>query len=394
MTPPTFQERRQGLKLQAASPPPLLCLGAISGTSMDAVDVAALRTDGATVHERLGAAEYPLSARLRAALEPVAADPAQGRRPQPALAALVADEFAAAIEDFRAARPGLGAPDLVGCHGQTVLHAPAEGLSVQLCDWQRLADRLGAPVAGDFRAADLAAGGQGAPLAPLYHMMIAAERAAPADYPLAVLNIGGVANLTYIPAPAAPERLLAFDTGPGNALLDDCARALLGAPRDEDGRCARGGRPDPAALARCEADPFLAAPPPKAADRNQFRGWLAAVEGLAAPDALATLAAGTASGLRRGLALLPAPPRRLFLAGGGRRNAYLAGLLRAAAPASAVEDVEALGVGGDAVEAELFAVLAARSSLGLPCTYPGTTGVARPCGAGRLWRPRRQGPPG
>lgn len=356
---------------------------------MDAVDVAVLQTDGSAVLARRAAAARPLSAELTAALAPVVADERQARAPQPQLAAMIADEFGAAIEACLAeADIDRDAVDLVGCHGQTVLHAPAEGLSIQLGDCQRLADRLGLPVVGDFRQADLAAGGQGAPLAPQYHAMLARERLRPDDYPLVILNLGGIANLTWLPAPDAPERMIAFDTGPGNALLDDCARERLGQPLDEDGRCAREGQADAAILEGFLADPYVAAPYPKSADRQQFHGWLAAVRDLAPPDALATLAAGTAAAVRRGLELLPAPPQRAYLAGGGRRNPVLAELLAAAAPACVWAPIDALGVDGDAIEAELFACLAARSSYGLPYTYPLTTGVAVPSTGGRIWRPR------
>ena len=361
---------------------PPLCVGALSGTSMDAIDVAALRTDGEGAHEPLAAASQPLDAKLRARLAA-----ALGRRPPPAPDAAaselerdVTDAFAGAIEAFIAANALTAAQvDLVGCHGQTIYHDPAAGVSRQLCAGQRLADRLGIDVVCDFRAADLAAGGEGAPLVPIYHAALAAELARPVCF----LNLGGVGNLTYVGN--SPRQLRAADTGPANALLDDCIRARRGVAMDEDGALAASGKVDPELVAQFRADPYLARPFPKSLDRNHFHGWLERVAGLADADALATLAELSVAGVVAAAALLKRRPLRWLVCGGGRRNGHLMRRLGAELGAP-VEPVEAVGLDGDALEAQLFAYLAARSVAGLPLSYPRTTGAAAPTCGGVLYR--------
>jgi anhydro-N-acetylmuramic acid kinase len=348
-------------------------IGLMSGTSLDGVDAALLETDGETVTAAGPALTLPYSPALRARLR-MLLDRA------PTLAANDADLQAATLEMTRhhaEAVRALAAPaDMIGFHGQTILHAPHARRTWQIGDAGWLAQETGLPVAWDFRTADVLAGGQGAPLVPLFHQALAADL----SLPLAVLNIGGVANLTWI----GPADLLACDTGPGNALLDDYCLRHLGEPMDRDGRLAAAGTPHEPILAALLAHPFFALLPPKSLDRQAFASALALVEPLAPADAAATLAAFTA----RAAAATPwpEPPARLLVTGGGRLNPAIMAALRAAF-ACPVDPVEIVGWNGDALEAQCFAYLAARVARGLPLSLPGTTGVPHAMPGGRIAHP-------
>jgi anhydro-N-acetylmuramic acid kinase len=363
-------------------------IGLMSGTSLDGVDVALVETDGEAI-QTLGPAGYRPYAEdertlLRRALADAAGLDARAARPGALAAAerLVNEANAEAVERLLADH-GLraGQIDVVGFHGQTVLHRPERRLTVQIGAGAGLARRLGIQVVYDLRAADVAAGGQGAPLVPVYHRALA-EKAGLAR-PLAVLNLGGVGNLTFI---GAGDELIAFDTGPGNAPIDDLVRARTGAAFDRDGALALAGRADRAALERLMAHPYFAVPPPKSLDREDFRDAAAVVQALSTADAAATLAAFTAAAVARGAALLPAPPRRWIVAGGGARNPAIMAALSERLGKN-VESADALGFSADAIEAQAFAFLAVRSLRGLPLTFPGTTGVTAPLTGGVLSRP-------
>jgi anhydro-N-acetylmuramic acid kinase len=237
-----------------------------------------------------------------------------------------------------------------------------------------LARRLGLPVAFDFRAADMAAGGQGAPLVPVFHRAIVEKLGQPG--PIAVLNVGGVANLTYC---EDPDTLIAFDTGPGNALIDDFMLARTGRPHDDGGAAAGGGEVDEKLVAAFLADPFFGRPFPKSLDRNAFR---LDVSGCALADGAATLTAATAAAVACAVDLLPRPPRTWIVAGGGARNATLMRMLAARLGPATVTSADAVGWSADALEAQAFAFLAVRSLRDLPITFPSTTGVARPMTGG------------
>lgn len=350
----------------------LRVIGLMSGTSLDGVDAAWLETDGERV-AALGPAltlpyDPPLRADLRALIDSAPTlDPAD-----PQLADAVRRLTLRHAEAVRA----LGRPaDLIGFHGQTILHQPGRRRTWQAGDAALLAGLTGTPVAHDFRSADVAAGGQGAPLAPLFHAALAQglhER-------LCVLNLGGVGNLTYMDG----DTLLAMDTGPGNALLDDWAMRHLGAPCDRDGRLALSGRADPAVLDALMEHPYFAAPPPKSLDRQGFAHALDRVAHLSPANGAATLAAFTAAAVAA--APLPDAPRRWLVCGGGRRNPAIMAALRACL--GRVEPVEAVGWDGDALEAQCFGFLAARVRAGLPLSLPGTTGVPRPMPGGQVALP-------
>ena len=276
------------------------------------------------------------------------------------------------------ARPGWLPSDvgLLGFHGQTVLHEPEKGRTWQIGDGGLLARLTGIDTVSDFRSADVANGGQGAPFVPLYHQALAA---ALPERPLAVLNLGGVGNVTWVGT--GPEDLVAFDTGPGNALVDDWALRHTGRPVDEDGRLARSGRVDGPALAALMQHPYFDRPAPKSLDRDAFDA--APVAGLSPADGAATLVAFTAAAVARSRDILPAAPRRWLVTGGGRRNPAVMAAL-AEALGQPVAPVESVGWDGDVLEAQAFAYLAVRSLAGLPLSLPTTTGVARPTCGGRL----------
>ena len=355
-------------------------IGLMSGTSLDGVDAALIETDGETVSAAGPALTLPYDAGLRADLRRLL-DLAPGlARDDKLLLDATRRVTARHAEAVAALGATLGATlgaaaDIVGFHGQTILHRPAERRTWQIGDAAALARATGLPVAYDFRAADVAAGGEGAPLAPVYHAALARGL----EKPVAVLNLGGVANLTFIGADGA---LLACDTGPGNALLDDWAMRHTGAPCDRGGALAASGQVDRAVLERLLADPYFARPTPKSLDRLDFAATVAAsgLAALPANDGAATLVAFTAEAVRR--TFLPTPPRRWLVCGGGRHNPALMAAL--AARLGDVAPVEAAGWDGDALEAQCFAYLAVRTLRGLPISFPGTTGVGRALAGGRI----------
>ena len=347
-------------------------IGLMSGTSLDGVDAAWLETDGVRVTAFGPAITRPYDAILRADLREIL-----DRAPTlPANDPALLDATRRLTEAHAEAIAALDTPaDLIGFHGQTILHQPDRGRTWQVGDAGLLARLTGMPVAHDFRSADVAAGGQGAPLAPVFHAALAGELARP----LAVLNIGGVANVTWI---GPGDALAAFDTGPGNGPLDDWVARHTGRAFDADGALALAGRADAGVLARLLADPYFRRTPPKSLDRLEFAASLAAsgLDALSPADGAATLVAFIAGAVAA--APLPAPPRRWLVCGGGRRNPAIMAALRGALGAP-VDPVEAEGWDGDALEAQCFGFLAARVVAGLPLSFPGTTGVPAPMPGGR-----------
>ena len=265
---------------------------------------------------------------------------------------------------------------LVGFHGQTIYHDPAARFTWQIGDGGRLARATGINVINDFRSADVAAGGQGAPLLPLYHRALAL----PLEKPVAIVNIGGVSNITYIDT----NDILAFDTGPGNALMNDWVKARTGAEYDKDGLIAGKGKADAAVLQAYLAHQYFSQLPPKSLDRDQWT--TAGVQHLSLADATATLAAFTIQSIVKALDHLPQPPKAWYITGGGRHNKTLMQGLRDALGVP-VEPVEALGWNGDSMEAEGFAYLGALADSGKPISLPTTTGVPQPMTGGRKWSP-------
>ena len=364
----------------------LRAIGLMSGTSLDGVDVALIETDGETVAS-FGPSSYrPYAQSERALLRQALAD-ASGlteRHARPGVLAqaeaLVTDAHADAVETFLGKFDlARGSIDVIGFHGQTVVHRPALRLTVQLGDGQALADRLGIPTVFDFRAADLAAGGQGAPLVPAFHHALAHHLSV--EKPIAILNVGGVANVTYINGRAEP---LACDTGPGNALIDDFMLSRTGSPCDENGATAAQGEADEVFVARVLEDPFFARKCPKSLDRNDFK---VDASSYSTADGAATLTALTASAAARIVRHLPEAPRSWIIAGGGARNPTLLRMLAERVAPASVTTAESVGWSADALEAQAFAFLAVRTMRGLPLTFPATTGVSGPTRGGAFVHP-------
>jgi anhydro-N-acetylmuramic acid kinase len=376
------------MKGQALGTGAVRAIGLMSGTSLDGVDVALIETDGERI-AHFGPSGYrPYAddeqALLRQAL-------AQGvaltdRAARPGVLA-EADDFvtrvhAETVEAFLDTEH-IDKSDvaIIGFHGQTVLHRPGQRLTVQIGDGKALARRLGIPVAYDFRAADVAAGGQGAPLVPVFHQALA--RDLDRAHPIAVLNVGGIANVTFVDG-GDP---IACDTGPGNALIDDFMRARTGAPLDRDGDQASKGRVDEAFVERVLADGFFGLPYPKSLDRNAFAFANIGLPDFSVADGAATLSALTAASVARVVRLLPEPPRAWIVAGGGARNPTLMRMLAERLKPASVETADAVGWSSQSIEAQAFAYLAVRTRNGLPITFPQTTGVAQPMQGGVIARP-------
>ena len=359
----------------------LRALGLMSGTSLDGIDVAYLETDGECQVKRGPSATYPYDenqqAMLRQALREATEITQRDQRPN-SLAEVEKSLtwwHAIAVESF-SAQHGLSDSnvDVIGFHGQTVLHRPDARLTVQLGDGAALAKAIGIPVVYDMRAADVAAGGQGAPLVPIYHAALAQTK------PSAIVNIGGVANVTFI---GGNGDLLAFDTGPGNALINDWMMQHRGLAFDEGGKAALKGRVSQVHLAAAMAHTYFAEKPPKSLDRNSFAKLN--FTDLTLENGAATLAAFTAHSIAASAKWFNDMPRQWIICGGGRYNAAIVQNLKTLLPN--VMPAEALGLNGDSMEAEAWAYLAVRSLKGLPLTYPTTTGVATPTTGGILAKP-------
>ena len=355
----------------------LRVIGLMSGTSLDGVDAAWLETDGVALGRMGPALTLPYDDALRRDMRRLL-DRAAGLPRDDAGVAEVAHRLTLRhVEAVRAL--GMEA-DLIGFHGQTILHQPHLGTTWQIGDAALLARECNTPVAYDFRSADMAAGGQGAPLVPVFHAALAAGMPGP----VAVLNIGGVANVSWV---SANHPLVAFDTGPGNGTLDDWVNRHTGQAYDDGGALSLSGTVDEDLLARLMAHPYFSKPAPKSLDRLDFAGVLDGVNHLSAADGAASLAAFTARAVAA--APLPAPPVRWLVCGGGRHNAAIMAALRAClgVPVDPVEDV---GWNGDALEAQCFGFLAARTRAGLPITFPSTTGCPAPLPGGRIVAPGEQ----
>lgn len=355
-------------------------LGTMSGTSLDGVDAAMVKTDGHRIQAFGPAAYRPYSpqeqATLRAALGQWPGGPDVA-----AAAEVIENAHAELLSRFSGA-------ELLGFHGQTLAHDPA-GLGTHQCgSGAFLAQALGLPTVWDFRSADVTLGGQGAPLAPFYHFALA--RFIGATEPLAFLNLGGVGNLTWIdpaaPGPESPGALLAFDTGPANAPINDLMLARLGLSHDAEGACAARGEADEDFVAAVLTDPWFDHPPPKSLDRNDFAGLVARLDGLSDQDAAATLTAVAAASVAAAQKHFPAPVSRILVTGGGRLNPSLMDELRRRIPAR-IEPVETVGLDGDMLEAQAFAFLAVRVLRKMATSGPDTTGAPTLVGGGQISRP-------
>jgi anhydro-N-acetylmuramic acid kinase len=365
----------------------LTALGLMSGTSLDGVDVALIETDGKRI-QSFGPCGYrPYTDRerglLRQALTEAVHLPQRDARPgilrgaEQAVTSAHAEAVAAFTAQHRITREEI---DIVGFHGQTVLHRPEKRMTVQIGDAVALAKAIHIPVMHDFRAADVAAGGQGAPFVPVYHRAL--TQSLEREGPIVVVNIGGVSNITYIDG---TDTLIACDTGPGNALLDDHMFRTMNQRFDKEGEFAAKGNVDHAWVSRALKLPFFDLKPPKSLDRNDFAALK--VTDKAPADGAATLTAFTAAAIARIVPLLPKRPNNWIICGGGARNRTMMRMLRERLEPVTVEAAEALGWSSDALEAQAFGFLAARGLKGLPLSYPATTGVPMPMTGGVIARP-------
>ena len=359
-----------------------IAIGLMSGTSLDGVDAALIRTDGEGFVEPIGFISEAYSPALREALRSCFGKEhldAAGKEAERQMTRF----HAKLVKNLMNRHPEY-IPDIIGFHGQTILHDVPRKITVQIGDANFLARETGVDVVHDFRSADVLAGGQGAPLAPLYHAARASQDGL--DKPVAFLNIGGVANITWI-GPGSDE-FIAFDTGTGNAMMDDYAKKTLGMDYDPDGVFASRGQVDDLILLEWMSDPYFKKQPPKSLDRNEWdiaaMGPLAkGLVGLSAEDALATLMEFSVQGILNGVDLLPLVPNAIYVSGGGRHNNALMKRLYDELCCD-IYPVERLGWDGDATEAECFGFLAVRSLKGLPISYPGTTGVPEPMSGGKI----------
>jgi anhydro-N-acetylmuramic acid kinase len=384
----------------------LKVIGLMSGTSLDGVDAALLETDGADIAIPGPSLTIPYDQETRALLR-AALDEARAVAEGAPLPHSIRDAerhlTEAHAEAVRAllAKAGLAANQiaLIGFHGQTILHRPERHWTWQIGDGALLARLTGIDVVNDFRSADIKAGGQGAPLMPLYHAVlahsrsaspfgakhleggdaVAGPRASEGRGGLVIVNIGGVAQVTYI----SRDTVLAFDTGPGNAPIDDWMHRHSGRPVDQDGVFAATGKVNDAALNKMLQNPFFDRAPPKSLDRMDF--GMEAVKDLSPADGAATLTAFTAASIARARQHFPEPATTWIVSGGGRHNKTLMAMLKTYVNAPVIAAEEA-GWNGDAMEAEGFAYLAMRAKKGLPLSLPSTTGVQQPMTGGKLHR--------
>lgn len=378
---------RAGAKTGANSGP-VWALGTMSGTSLDGVDAAFLLSDGIGI-EAFGPHSYrsytkPERDMIRAALGQWPEGPAV-----PAAAEVVEAAHAELLGPMLKAHSDCAPEDLlIGFHGQTLAHAPRSHGTHQAGDGRVLAEYLNRTVIWDFRSADVRLGGQGAPLAPFFHF--ACARWAGLKAPVAILNLGGVGNVTWVdprlPKPEATGAVLAFDTGPANAPINDLMRARLGEEVDEGGALAAKGMVDETIVERFLAQNFFFKIPPKSLDRNDFNDLLVDVVSLNDADACATLTACVAASVARGMEHFPDPVSAIYVTGGGRHNATLMAML-AERTGCAVQPVEEIGLNGDMLEAQAFAYLAIRVARGLPTSGPMTTGVSANVGGGQIAHP-------
>lgn len=349
-------------------------LGLMSGTSADGVDGALIQTDGATI-THFGPTHYtPYPDELKSQILE-----AYGRPPGPDSAPLshaITHHHAAVVHTLL--EKTTQKVELIGFHGQTLFHKPP--VTYQIGDGDLLASLTGIPVVDQFRLNDVAHGGQGAPLVPIFHQALAKSL----PKPLAIINIGGVANLTWIGH--QEKDLLAFDTGPGNGLIDDCVRENTDQPWDEDGKIAARGQVNEILLNGWLTHPFFSQKPPKSLDRKTFQTCLTDIKNLPFEDGVATLTAFTAISLEKALEYLPEKPLLWIMSGGGTHNSILLKMSQEKLGGD-MKKASELGWNNDALEAQAFAFLAARSVNNLPLSFPNTTGAPYPLGGGRLCNP-------
>ena len=348
-------------------------IGLMSGTSMDGIDAAFLKTDGLSYFEAGETITVPYTNDLRKKLSEVVFSGVVSKTIEELITVFHADAINQLLAKTNSTSNEI---DLIGFHGHTVFHNPAKKKTLQIGDGNLLAKLTGIDVVCDFRSNDLKHGGQGAPLVPLFHQAVTSRL----TKPLAILNLGGVANVTWL---GHQDKLIAFDTGPGNALLDDFMNFRLGKKQDTGGELALTGNVDQVSLSKLLSHSYFLEKAPKSLDRNEFD--LTPISKLSTADGVATLCAFTAKAVGKCMHLLPEIPKVWLITGGGRHNLALLKELKKSL-LTKVKLVEDVGLDGDALEAQAFGYLAQRSVLGLPLSLPSTTGVSHPLSGGHIFR--------
>lgn len=355
---------------------PLFVIGLMSGTSLDGVDAALLRTDGVSEIEVLGSLAIPYNLKLRKEIRSILGSDEVTEFVRKVERDLTLEHVFAVRKLLTQERLSYSDIRLIGFHGHTIFHQPAIGRTWQVGDAKLLAKKTGIDVIADFRSADMSAGGEGAPLVPVFHSALSRK----CELPVVILNLGGVANVTWV----GPDNgLVAFDTGPGNALIDDWMYAKEGISQDVDGQLAAIGKVEEGVLKELLKHPYFDRKPPKSLDRNEFDLGLASR--LSTADGAATLTAFTAAAVVRSKVFFPITPKYWLVSGGGRNNPSLMGALTKLLE-EPVMPVEKMGWNGDCLEAQAFAYLAVRSLYNLPLTYSSTTGVISPTHGGHLFQ--------
>lgn len=350
-------------------------LGLMSGTSMDGIDAAIIITDGHKILSTGVGEFFPYTETFRGKLRQLIKGYGDKAEVTKELTELHSEAVHKLLEKAGEHKSSI---DFIGFHGHTIYHNPKELVTIQIGDGALLKQLTGIKVVNDFRTKDVKSGGQGAPLVPIYHQALMAGQA----LPIVVVNIGGVANVTWIGEKEGD--LLAFDTGPGNALLDDWVYSKTGKNYDAGGILAKSGKVDGSLLANFMQDKYFSIIPPKSLDRNNFQGIMDGYK-ITREDGAATLAAFTAESISAASIYFPQKVSKWLIAGGGRHNAAIMQQLRDKL-AEPVINIDELGINGDMLEAQAFAFLAVRTVLGLPISFPGTTGVKEPVVGGVLYK--------
>lgn len=350
-------------------------IGLMSGTSMDGIDAAIIATDGHIISSIIGGTTLPYTDEFRNKLQQLIVGKGNKQEVERELTILHSKAVSAVLDDCDEDTSSI---DFIGFHGHTIDHRPHDGVTTQIGDGKLLQELTKITVINDFRSADVKAGGQGAPLVPVYHQALLHNE----EKPIAVVNIGGVANVTWIGKNAGD--LLAFDTGPGNALLDDWIKAKTEKHFDNGGKLAKKGKINKDIVATLMADKFFATKPPKSLDRNHFSSSRP-YKDLSTEDGAASLVAFTAESIATAEKFFPEAVNKWLVSGGGRHNIAIMDSLKKLLNAP-VLDINEIGNDGDLLEAQAFAFLAVRTALGLPISFPGTTGVKAPICGGVMWK--------
>ena len=378
------------MQLTKTPGPPVWAVGLMSGTSLDGIDAALVKTDGRTISEMGGSLSLPYTPEFQEQLRKLLGSNQtsgesvgeSGGNQTNNDALLVERELTmlhAEAVHLLLKQENMQPEDVavIGFHGQTISHRPDEGVTWQIGNSSLLTESTGVNVVSDFRRRDMAAGGQGAPLVPIFHQALMAGK----PKPVAVLNIGGVANVTWIGEGA--DDLVAFDTGPGNALINDWVHKHTGKAYDEGGvLAAKGNKVDQDLLGQLMSHEYFTRSAPKSLDRNSFDA--SPVRELSLENGTATLTAFTIESVLKAAEQFPAPAEHWYVCGGGRLNATMMEWLAERLGADNVSSINKLGYDGDMLEAQAFAYLAVRSLQGLPLTFPGTTGSRAPVSGGVL----------